>query len=670
MDSSTLDALVAWIGQHPIAAGLVIFLVVFCDAVVILGVVVPAVPIIFAVGTLVGLGIVDGPYAIVCAALGAFCGDGISYVIGHRYGDRLKRVWPFSRHPDWLQQGEVFFRRHGLKGIFIARYVGAVRPFVPAIAGMLRMPARQYVPASLAAGVSWAIVFLVPGWIFGASIDLFSAIAGRLALVLGLLLASLALIYFTVDQIYRWFAPRTTLMLERALAWSHRHPVLGRFSGALIDPNRRESASLLLLAIALIFAGWAFFSLLLMLAGSGDPLGVDLAVHHGLFGLRTPLADHLMAMLAALGDWQVLAPAALLVFGWLVWRRRHTAAWHWLAAIAFGLALVSTLGFLLDMPKPPTNTAVAGFSFPSGPVTMATVVYGFFAVLVARELPGRRRAWPYALAGLLVTMIGFSRLYLGAHWLSDVLGGVLLGLLWIAALGIAYRRRVTRSFWVRPISLLFFGAVAVIGVWHGNRSAEATLQRFDPPQLRDPVATADWWNRDWQRLPVRRNEFRNERAWPLNVQYAGSLKSLQRRLERAHWETAPPASWQGLLRTLDKSATPQTLPVLPASHNGHGDALLMTHAGPTPDTLLVLHLWPAPLRLEPSQAPVWQGTVATLRFEEQLRVFNLWRLQPDTGDALATLARGVPGLQQRRVERAGDDGAVLLLHQGKPPRAD
>ena len=123
------------------------------------------------------------------------------------------------------------------------------------------------------------------------------------------------------------------------------------------------------------------FQRLVTLAGNGEPLALDLSVHHALFALRTPLADHLMAMLAALGDWQVLAPASTLVFAWLLWRRRRIAAWHWLAAIRFGLALVAVLGFLLDMPKPPATTAVPGFTFPSGPVTMATVVYGFFAVL-------------------------------------------------------------------------------------------------------------------------------------------------------------------------------------------------------------------------------------------------------------------------------------------------
>ncbi|MCR6495433.1 phosphatase PAP2 family protein [Thermomonas sp. S9] len=77
------------------------------------------------------------------------------------------------------------------------------------------------------------------------------------------------------------------------------------------------------------------------------------------------------------------------------------------------------------MPRPPT--AADGFGFPSIAVTMTTVVFGFFAVLIARELPGRQRVWPYLLAGIATALVGFARLYLGAHWLSDILGGVLLG---------------------------------------------------------------------------------------------------------------------------------------------------------------------------------------------------------------------------------------------------
>ena len=127
MNPAWLESTVAWIGAHPHAAGLLIFLVAFCDALVIVGIVVPALPLLFAVGALVGLGHIDGPYAVACAALGALAGDGLSYWVGHRWGPRMRDQWPFSRFPRLIQRGEQLFRRHGAKAILIARFVGAVR---------------------------------------------------------------------------------------------------------------------------------------------------------------------------------------------------------------------------------------------------------------------------------------------------------------------------------------------------------------------------------------------------------------------------------------------------------------------------------------------------------------------------------------------------------------
>ena len=106
MDSSWIDATLAWIAAHPVLAGAVIFLIAFCDAVIILGAIVPALPLLFAVGVFIGLGQISGPYAVAAAALGAFAGDGISYWIGRRWGDRLRGVWPFSRYPQLLDRGE------------------------------------------------------------------------------------------------------------------------------------------------------------------------------------------------------------------------------------------------------------------------------------------------------------------------------------------------------------------------------------------------------------------------------------------------------------------------------------------------------------------------------------------------------------------------------------
>lgn len=308
MEHLRWDALLDWISHHPVAAGIVIFLIAFFDALLIVGVAVPAAPLLFAVGILVGLGHIDGAYAVACAALGAFCGDGVSYLAGRRYGDSLKTRWPFAQNPQWLERGDAAFRRHGMKSLVIGRFVGAIRPFIPAIAGMVTMPAQKYAFATAIAALLWALAFLAPGWLFGASLDLVAAVAGRLAIVIGLVLALIAVLWGVVLYSWRWLAPRANGLLVRLLDWSHRHPVMGRYSEALIDPNQRESPSLLLLAATLLFAGWAFFQMLVSVGGGEAPSSLDLALHQAMFGLRHPLADPVMGFLATLGDATVLGP--------------------------------------------------------------------------------------------------------------------------------------------------------------------------------------------------------------------------------------------------------------------------------------------------------------------------------------------------------------------------
>src|SRR5690606_6973298 len=71
MNSSWMEAMLAWLGEHPLLAGAVIFAIAFCDALIVVGAVVPALPLLFAVGVLIGMGEISGPYAVASAALGA-----------------------------------------------------------------------------------------------------------------------------------------------------------------------------------------------------------------------------------------------------------------------------------------------------------------------------------------------------------------------------------------------------------------------------------------------------------------------------------------------------------------------------------------------------------------------------------------------------------------------
>src|SRR3546814_684426 len=407
-----------------------------------------------------------------------------------------------------LDRSEAVFRRNALKGIVIARYIGPIRPFVPAVAGMARMPIKRYLPASALAAVTWALLFLVPGWLLGHAYDAVAAVANRLALAIGGLAVVLALAWAAVLHTYRWFARHADSLLARALRWTRMHPRLGRYAAAMIDPNRPESASLLILAVCLLAIGVAWFALLGTVLMRSEPLALDRAVYETMLTLRNPLADRLMAGLASIGDAMVLVPAIVLTMAWLLWRKRWLAAAHWLAALAFGLVLTALLGAVVDMPNPPT--APLGFGFPSIAVTMATITFGFFAVLIAREMPGRRRVWPYLVSGAVVAVLGFARLYLGAHWLSDVVGGMMFGIVWLLVLGLAYRRHVARSFWTRPPALVFYITFLAAALWHAPRALDTLLERFAPPEPAMAMSAEPWWRDGWTRLPAPSREKRTE----------------------------------------------------------------------------------------------------------------------------------------------------------------
>src|SRR3546814_1378543 len=93
---------------------------------------------------------------------------------------------------------------------------------------------------------------------------------------------------------YRWFARHADSLLARALRWTRMHPRLGRYAAAMIDPNRPESASLLILAVCLLAIGVAWFALLGTVLMRSEPLALDRAVYETMLTLRNPLADRLI----------------------------------------------------------------------------------------------------------------------------------------------------------------------------------------------------------------------------------------------------------------------------------------------------------------------------------------------------------------------------------------
>ena len=160
---------------------------------------------------------------------------------------------------------------------------------------------------------------------------------------------------------------------------------------------------------------------------------IDTATTDFLHGLANPTLDALMIAVTDLGSSVVLAAVVGLAAVLLVVRRRRPEALFIVVALVGTLVLNDWLKVLFQRPRPGFDWAEVPpeFSFPSGHSMNSFVVYVAIALVIWR-LEGRRVGIvALALAILLAVSVGISRVYLGAHWLSDVIGGYLAGALWL-----------------------------------------------------------------------------------------------------------------------------------------------------------------------------------------------------------------------------------------------
>jgi undecaprenyl-diphosphatase len=162
----------------------------------------------------------------------------------------------------------------------------------------------------------------------------------------------------------------------------------------------------------------------------------DVAVERWVQAQSTPLLDRLMQMITHGGDrlTHLLISAALSIF--FLWRRRWRAAATIWMAIGAGYAINSLLKLFFGRTRPDLSLifiAPSGYSYPSGHAMASTVVYGCAAFFLARLLP-HSRVLIRALAIIIVFFIGLSRIYLDAHWPTDVLAGFAVGGLVLAAI--------------------------------------------------------------------------------------------------------------------------------------------------------------------------------------------------------------------------------------------
>jgi membrane protein DedA with SNARE-associated domain len=437
---------------------LVVGVLAFLETGAFVGLVAPGETTVIVGGVIAGQGEISLSVLIAITWTCAVAGDLASYTAGRklgrgwllRHGDRVKIT------EERLEQVERFFEKRGGATILIGRFIGFVRALAPFIAGTSRMPLRRFLPYDVLGAGAWAATFATLGYVFWHSFDKLTTYVSRGLFAFATVVVVIAAIA-TLVQLRRDPAKR-----ERVRAWLEEREdrrgwrpvvrlagpvwrligrpaasgidVATRFGAGRLTPGRLGLELTTLLALGAV-GTYTFFLIGSITSQPGLPridemaadLAVDLAVD--------PLTD-IAKVVTEIGSFPVVAAAALATAIWAATRRR----WIDAGALVLGTALlwlfVHVAKAAYDRARPEGGLVdVANAAYPSGHTAYAVTLVACATVLVRAGSGWAVRFAAVTVAIVLVAVVGVTRVYLRVHYLTDVLGGVALGVATWALIG-------------------------------------------------------------------------------------------------------------------------------------------------------------------------------------------------------------------------------------------
>lgn len=567
-----------------------------------------------ALGALVGAGIIGFWTTMLWAAAGAAVGDIMSYWLGGHFHERIRHMWPFTQNPHWIDRGQRFFTQHGGTSIILGRFIGPMRPIVPMVAGMLNMPERRFIPFVIITALLWSPSYMLPGIAIGAASVI---LAPHVILHMLLWLLFLILIVWIPTWILRhglgWLYTKIEYRLQRLWHIIKDKPQLQPITRHLRHPRHPEhhihfvQASFLLLTIML----FAMLSIYILIYG--PYIDINTAIYHVFRGLRNQYTDHVMLSITFLGDKRLYLAMTITLSAWLAIYKEFRTLWHWLLLASLTVVIAGLVKHGIQCPRP-TGLVVTpkGYSFPSGHASLSTAFFTFLAIMLGRQRSKLYKTVVNTTAGILISMIIMSRLYLGAHWLTDVIGGLLLGASCALLVNLSYSRCDNRR--IRNTGIIVVCLTTLCGGWLYlmKTEFETNLHNYQPVWPHQTLSAQEWWQTAGQNLPHHRSNRLGQPLKPLNVQWAGSLEHIQQSLIEQGWHSEETLSPSTFMSRLSSNEDTYRLPLLPELYQDRPPRLVMTKLIPHTDYFLVLRLWDADTSLlnQQQQTPLWLGTVA------------------------------------------------------------
>jgi membrane protein DedA with SNARE-associated domain/membrane-associated phospholipid phosphatase len=381
---------------------------------------------------------------IACSASGAIIGDAGGYWVGRVLGR------PFlDKYGKWIHLNaermdkiERLFTKYGPSTVFFGRFFALLRAYAAIFAGVWRMKYWLFTIFNALGGITWAVSMGSLGYIFGQNLPLLEKIAKTIGWALTIPLLSIIFLIF----LWRWVVKHQIelkKLLNVFLKKSGLLYVSNKFSWQINWFLRHWTAAqyiIIHLTFGLMIAsvGIYFFVKIAHSAFSDARIAQwDQQVYSIFQSWATPLASMILKTFTVMGSYGVIiAACAGIVF--FVLKRRWLNLISLLVVSLGGQLLVAVLKISFARPSPMPEVAAVfswfGFSFPSGHAMGSLIVYGllaYFLILWSKK-------WVFStgvvfLTILYVLIIGFSRVYLGENYLSDVLCGLIGGFVWLSS---------------------------------------------------------------------------------------------------------------------------------------------------------------------------------------------------------------------------------------------
>lgn len=399
------NQLIPWIIINSSWYLFVVFIISFLESFAIVGLLVPGSVILSAIGVLIGADKLPLYSTLIFASLGAFVGDLVSFLLGYIYNDKIKIMWPFNIYPQIYSKGTFFIQKHGRKSIFLARFIGPIRPVVPLVAGILKMPLQRFLIVDLIAAFIWAPLYIFSGIIIAyLSSYIFNNNVESLAITLIIVLILAWGIFFITMR-------RFDAQVKRYIRSIKIH-----FKMALNEHNN------MLLFIWSIISLAIFVALLSYIVINGQKNVLNTLFEREILSLFKPIPVILIKYITLLGDKFVIVPFFFAIFSFFIFQKKYILSLLWFMNGFFLGSMTWIIKRFIKIYRPELTNNNELFSYPSAHVVLFTGIIGYLIYIIRPK----RKILTWGLFIMTSCILSLSRIYLEFHWVTDILGSLCL----------------------------------------------------------------------------------------------------------------------------------------------------------------------------------------------------------------------------------------------------